>query len=118
VEYKSMLSKVRHSPKWSGRMPDDTGQFFKVKAQHGVPMRWSTIAHTHVCIIPQALQGVLEAFYQACNPSLAKPYLACAQSRDYSATRGKRAEERGLSRRSHRIHATGRRAKMVTIPKK
>jgi hypothetical protein len=126
TEYVSLheSAKASRDNDWKGRARDFRGQFFRVTAtDSGLLRGWSPKAQTLTYVIPHSLQKVmyewLKQFYNKCDDSTKANFRKHDESlkRDYSATKGQRAYERGSHDIAHRRGNTGRRNKFVPVPK-
>ena len=86
-------------------------------------MVWSAEIHTWVLVVPHSLQTVvfnwLKLFYAHCSESTKEAFAKyeVKLERDYAATVGERATNRGLHDLDHRRCLEGRRNKFVKVPK-
>ena len=108
---------------WKGRGRDRKGQLFRLVLRDGLFYGWSAETHMWVLVVPQSLQMVvydwLKDFYAKCNESTKDAFAKYEMSlnRDYAATMGERAMNRGLFDVQHRQFLEGRRNKFVRVPK-
>tara|TARA_B110000046_G_scaffold90577_1_gene98559 strand:- start:794 stop:1360 length:567 start_codon:yes stop_codon:yes gene_type:complete len=108
---------------WKDRGRDRKGQLFRMRMRDGQLMGWSADVHTWVVVLPFSLQTVLcnwlQTFYQQCDETTKAAYAKYEQAltRDYAATVGERATERGLFDVHHRRALDGRRNHFVKVPK-
>ena len=108
---------------WKSRGRDRKGQLFRLVFREGLLHGWSSETHTWVIVVPHSLQIVvynwLKDFYAQCNEPTKQAFAKYEASlnRDYAATVGERATNRGLFDIQHRQLLDGRRNKFVKVPK-
>ena len=108
---------------WKDRGRDRKGQLFRLALHEGLLHGWSSEMHTWVIVVPHSLQVVvynwLKDFYAHCNEPTKQAFAKYEASlnRDYAATLGERATNRGLFDIQHRQFLEGRRNKFVKVPK-
>ena len=124
AEYVKLHREASRVDGWKGRARDFKGQLFKMKATDSrLLLGWSSKAQEWTYVIPHSLQKVmfacLDNFYRQCDHATKALYTKYAESleRDYMATQGQRASERGLHDIAHRRGLIGRRNKFVIVPK-
>ena len=114
---------IARGPAWKDRGRDRKGQLFKMTLCDGLLRGWSAEVHEWVLVVPYSLQSVvfqwLSSFYAQCNESTRKAFAKYEASlkRNYAATVGERATNRGLFDLQHRRCLEGRRNKFVKVPK-
>ena len=108
---------------WKSRGRDRKGQLFRLVFREGLLQGWSSETHTWVIVVPHSLQIVvydwLKNFYAQCNDQTKEAFAKYESSltRDYAATVGERATNRGLFEIQHRQCLDGRRNKFIKVPK-
>ena len=126
-EYARMMVDVAlQGGRFKGRARDFRGQYFKTIFDDGVVKGWSLRVHKYVLVVPWSFGRLAMVFFHQINKQMALSDAAKASrlhaheeelTRDFSATIGKRANDRTLNLRPHRAKLNGRRNHFVAVPK-